>query len=588
MATRSSQGGPWHRAWQECFRQYGGGVDIEKPFGEKQRRCDVSWCTENGDTIVVEIQHSLQILAEPAERLNDYCNGGAKLIWILDGTEESAAANGLHTLLMPSKNQSGLEYLAVWKLRLKPHAYRAAEAVFMDLGDDNIVLCHFSEDTFPTPQCAVTKHFKDRAEFVKFLIKADSLEQLRNFRMQLEMPQLETWVNPAGSGKTWSLMQRVVNDNDATYTFVLAKEHAAKDVLHAEWKKQQVAAILEELPTFEVNNSAYVYTMHNGRLIFIATIDSFIWALAPANKCEVFAERLQAMYSDIANPEKKPRLSRSSDFPYKGKRAVLNHTAKVYIDEATKLPPITVDALERLSSSYGVAICLVGDIAQSTAGPNALLKVWKRNPHNYSRGMCRFGPNIYKMVRNVVRYTEIFAIEPPVLSIEAARAYTTDGRIEMEVLSDSFYYSKRGDAGEGFDRICGRIVEIIRNESRTFKNPNDYLIVMPYMSCVLLRRDKHKSTSCTTNMIQFSSIKAAATREHTSSHFPRESVLAKLRCVSVHPSRNKLTSICASSHRDLETLHPCPHLKTVHLECEMQEQRCSLATLQKSDQDSPC
>jgi len=331
-------------------------------FAEIRRRADVFV-----DPLVVEFQHSRIAKAEIEKRTGDYEKLEKSVAWILDGTtgvEVVAQRESGHLLLFSSEHQT----IATFRW--------TDFVVLVDAGRDNIYLVPLEQ---LRGGCAWVPFPRTAEEIVAIICTPARHGELLRFTGPNPMCRLQCFQDPPGSGKTFRLIRRCVlalgPEGEAyrhyRFAFVLTKPHSAKNVVHQELVHQLEAAVAAghvEILGRDNDGRVFHYTLRRAGAadpveIFFATVDSFIYHLAPRSHPRQSTEMFRNL--TMAIEAAGPNLDRNGVGRFHGQWIPFNARALICWDEATKLERHYLHALARIMVTCAADAVLTGDVMQS-------------------------------------------------------------------------------------------------------------------------------------------------------------------------------------------------------------------------------
>ena len=409
----------WYQTWQERFPE----EHRERSFPGVRRRADVYV-----DQLVLELQHSRIGKAEIEARTRDYRSCVKTVAWLLDGTtgvELVAQRDGGHLLAFSSEHQTVATFR--W----------AGFVVLVDAGDDRVYLVPLAQ---LRGGCAWVPPPRSVNEVVAIIRDPARHEELMRFEAPLPVCRLQAFQDPPGSGKTYRLIRNCVlalgPEGEAyrhyRHVFVLTKPHSAKNVVHQELVQQlREAVAAEHVEVLDESNDGRVFHYQIRRRgatdpvdIFFATVDSFIYHLAPRTHPRQSTELFKNL--TLAIEAAGPNLDHNCTGMFRGHRITFNARSLICWDEATKLERYYLQALTRIMVTCAADAVLTGDVMQSIENSANSLRVATSSdeaeirellPHcnvEVRRGdeVRRFGSGLVRVLNATVQFTKYGAPVP--------------------------------------------------------------------------------------------------------------------------------------------------------------------------------
>ena len=380
------------------------------------------------DPLIVELQHSRIAIAEIEKRTRDYQSCGKSVAWILDattGVEIVAQRGDGHLLLFSSEHQTIANFR--W----------TGLVVLVDVGNDHIYLVPLEQ---LRGGCAWVSPPRTVAEIVATISARDRHEELMQFIIPVPVCRLQCFQDPPGSGKTFRLIRRCVlalgPEGDVykhyRYVFVLTKPHSAKNVVHQELVQQLAEAVASGLvKVLEHSNDGRVFHYKLSRAkaadpvdIFFATVDSFIYHLAP----RTYPRQSTEMFKNLtmAIEAAGPNVDRNCVGKFRNTWMTLNARSLICWDEATKLERHYLHALARIMLTCAADAVLTGDVMQSIENSNNSLRVATSLDKSGIQGLLphcdvevqrgdevrRFGSELVRVLNKTVQFKKYGALEP--------------------------------------------------------------------------------------------------------------------------------------------------------------------------------
>ena len=314
--------------------------------------------------------------------------------------------------------------------------------MLVDIGDDRIYLVPLEQ---LRGGCAWVPPPRTVAEIVAIISASDRHEELLRFEAPIPACRLQCFQDPPGSGKTYRLVQRCVlamgPEGEAyrhyRYVFVLTKPHSAKNVVHKQLVEQLEKAVSAghiEKEDHSDDGKVFHYKLRRAGEadpvdIFLATVDSFIYHLAPKTYPRQFCTEMFKNLT-MAIEAAGPSLDRNCAGKFRSNWVTLNARSLICWDEATKLERHYLHALARITMSCGADAVLTGDVMQSIENSENSLRVAMSTndaelrrllPHCEPKLVCgdevrRFGSELVRVMNRVVKFEEYGARVPRGLS----------------------------------------------------------------------------------------------------------------------------------------------------------------------------
>ncbi len=487
--------GEWHQGWQDALARLGGRTEVRDFVAG--RRPDVVLDGPSGRSCVVEVQHSYIAPRLVRERNASYRAAGHEVVWIVNAAVASKLPLGLERFFGEDAGLSCLTADGTLVAHLSSlqsffpgeEDPRSWPLVLLDVGDDQVLPV--------APEAVRRLHVRLRAPLARETVLSElaaaweqALPRWKELSLEVATSRIECRCEPPGSGKTYSVVREVRDgppegEDEADCVFFVAKEHAAKDVLHAKWRDSITEPGLRRVPKLVSEaSSAWVYDVErSGRVplrVTFATFDSLVFALTDKRDATGLEPFFLGLYRALGAGK---TVVDSSGFlrKFKGQTAMSNLRSRVILDEATKVEPEAAAALEFIAECLGARVTLIGDYLQSTRGDSVLGRLRKRKGaelHPYSLKVRRYGPVIASYVQAVVRYRE-FEMTLPELA-EATPAWTPPppGIVERHPV--------------GYDeenRLVSEVMEVFQRLAKGRK-PSDFMLVFPRVCdpyCALLQ-----------------------------------------------------------------------------------------------------
>jgi hypothetical protein len=381
------------------------------------------------DFLVLELQHSRIGTLEIEERTRDYQSCGKTVVWLLDGTlgVQIAAQTERAHLLEFSRD---LQTIVTFR--------QTGFVVLLDAGADQIYLVPLAE---LRGGCAWVLPPRPAAEIVALVGDPDRRGELLRFDAPPAACSLRVFQDPPGSGKTFRLIQRCVlalgDDGEAyghyRFVFVLTKPHSAKNVVHQELVRQlPYAEASGEVQVLEKSDNGKVFHYLLKRRgsadpvdVFFATVDSFVYHMAPASKPRRSLEMFRNL--TMAIEACGPALDRNSMGRFGGRSVTVNARSLICWDEATKLERHYLHALAKIMVTCGTDGVLAGDVMQSIENAKNCLRIATSADEaalirellpccevQVHRGdeVRRFGSKLAQALNDVVRFEKYHALIP--------------------------------------------------------------------------------------------------------------------------------------------------------------------------------
>jgi hypothetical protein len=280
----------------------------------------------------------------------------------------------------------------------------------------------------------------------------------------------------AGSGKTYGLMQRIPLDFAEKYSTIifLTKQHSAKEVMFAEFKKQhhQVKSglVVDSITPLQ---KKYVVKCRVGLkllTVVFATVDSFMFAIATESKG---FDLIHGWVDCVC--EGKVKLSSTGIGRFAGESTQFGPKTMIVGDEFQDLHQDYGKAFLNFVEKHNTNICAVGDRLQSLTFEKSALTFMqdhatvKTVAQNVVR---RFGhPQLIDFVNDLVDFGNR---DLPKMSVEEPKLY--ENPLMFLVLEDEI------DRSETTVRV-GQIMKYYKQEvDENGRSPEDFLIVSPFIS----------------------------------------------------------------------------------------------------------
>ena len=487
----------WHKKIQSNFNKSNIEVRIKGTPIKKFRTGDI----RIGDRIL-ELQHSPITKREIENRLTDYSSQHFKLNWLIDGTK----------FLVYEKFDLLLLYIGSPWFSIS-ELFSSFEFIYAHVTfDEKDYIVKFDPRTVKNGTVFVKEKYRLK-EFIENYQKdpdkiSNPVEKICPCKLIIEQ-------KPPGSGKTYGMVERILNPQEDHYDnyLILTKPHSAKEVIRREFEDQLKDRNIELVrePWDENNKYGYLFSL-NGKekLVILATGDSFIYRIGQTNKAYL------DMFAGICNmiKERGPtKLGRRGECSFAGTSTKVDARTLLICDEATKFAVHYASAIGQIMFHCNTDAYIIGDILQSIEyQENMMTYLFKEKdpfPHvlkevQKSDEIRRNGPNLVNFLNTVVK-TETYEkheLPVPVASQnpEVVRKRQHEGEVEIMFLDMKPKEKEKAEINT-IEKAVETLIEKEKEETDTIEKavetliekidyeihanlllPNDILIVFPFVS----------------------------------------------------------------------------------------------------------
>jgi len=465
----------WHCEWQGNFPITEYFFPKRNEIQIKDRRADV-FLQEHD--IIVEFQHSKIDNNEVNDRKNDYELNNKKIIWIIDGNDDTIKITHLNYC-----NRFFLEFISdTWKYK----SFTCHDFIYIDI-KSNIYKIYPKE---------VKNNMIDVDEPIK---KDDFIELLKQNNNKIheinKPPQCNLYIKQqgAGNGKTYGLIQMLesIEFEHYKYFIIVTKQHSAKYVIYKEFKEQIESNDLKYLKIDDDvdENKKYKILFTNKKTnkncqLIIATIDSLMNTLGNKNNNEL--DKFEGLVNSIVDGyiEK----SNIKSYNYAGMNIKLNKEVCLICDETQDLSVNYAEAIIKIMRNKYIDSYIVGDKLQSLKYEKNAFTYFmdvKKLPYIkkiqfQNTNICRrfIHPKLVDFVNNVVPFKNYSLPEIVPYKIDTN---TIEEKVIQIFIGENIYANENDEFK--LNKEVEKIMEYYDKEVIDNNyNPNDFLFITPFTS----------------------------------------------------------------------------------------------------------
>lgn len=359
----------WHLDWKKYFDK----TEVVIPKNDKMHK------ERQADAVIgnktFEFQHSEYSKCEINERSNDHKNGGYKINWILDCSDDTLSVIKCNGSLLVKFLKNDWKYKNFVNL----------DFIYLDYGD---MIFRVPPKKINGGMIYVAES-KNKLDFIKSL-KEDS-EKWKDDNI----PQCTLYVcqRGAGCGKTFEAVQLPNTNNDLFIEkkqfIYLTKMKSARDVIKQELVEQIRDKKLNNIKDITVNDDndidmcgnqyklSYTNKIGTKCKILIGTIDAFMWRLGNHDNNE------SDYFYGIRKSVKDGYFDGNNEIMFAGTLVKFNKETVIIIDEAQDLPPDYIQCIERIMMTTHFDTYIVGDKLQSIWDENNVLTYLETHTFSY-------------------------------------------------------------------------------------------------------------------------------------------------------------------------------------------------------------
>lgn len=463
----------WHCEWQSNFPITEYSFPKKNDIQIKDRRADVF--LQEYD-IIIEFQHSKIDNNEVNERKNDYDLNNKKIIWIIDGNNDTIKITELKYC-----NRFFLEFISdTWKYK----SFTSYDFIYIDI-KSNIYKIYPNE--VKSDMIDVEKPIK-KEDFIKLL------KENNNKIYEINKPeQCNLYIKQqgAGNGKTYGLIQMLESKEFEHYKYfiIVTKQHSAKYVIYEEFKKQIEDNSLKyiNIETEIDNNKKYKILFNNKKTdkkcqIIVATIDSLMYTLGNKNNDEL--NKYEGLVNSIVDGYIQKENVKS--YNYGGTNIKLNKEVCLICDETQDLSINYAKAIIQIMRNKYIDAYIVGDKLQSLIYKENALTYLMNNEITYitkilfeSTNICRrfIHTELVDFVNSIVPFEKysLPKIEPYKINLDMCK----EEKVIEIFIGDNIFANEKDE----FKLIkeVEKIMEFYDKEviNNNYK-PNDFLFITPF------------------------------------------------------------------------------------------------------------